>query len=98
MCRWGCFFPAGSTPRSLRGLAAEQIEGPLKCFTIGFEEQSYDERESAAATAAHVRQFARCGFEHHVKTVNPCDFESLEFLVKQFGSRSRTLPCSRLIF
>ena len=81
----GVFLSGGLDSAIIAGLAAEQIEGPLKCFTIGFEEQSYDERESAAATAAHVRQFARCGFEHHVKTVNPCDFESLEFLVKQFG-------------
>ena len=81
----GVFLSGGLDSAIVAGLAAEQIEGPLKCFTIGFEEQSYDERESAAATAAHVRQFARCGFEHHVKTVNPSDFESLEFLVKQFG-------------
>ena len=81
----GVFLTGRLDSAIVAGLAAEQIEGPLKCFTIGFEEQSYDERESAAATAAHVRQFARCGFEHHVKTVNPCDFESLEFLVKQFG-------------
>ena len=81
----GVFLSGGLDSAIIAGLAAEQIEGPLKCFTIGFEEQSYDERESAAATATHVRQFARCGFEHHVKTVNPCDFESLEFLVKQFG-------------
>lgn len=81
----GVFLSGGLDSAIIAGLAAEQIEGPLKCFTIGFEEQSYDERESAAATAAHIRQFARYGFEHRVKTVNPCDFESLEFLVKQFG-------------
>ncbi len=81
----GVFLSGGLDSAIVAGLAAEQMEGPLKCFTIGFEEQSYDERESAAATTAHIRQFARHGFEHHVKMVNPCDFESLEFLVKQYG-------------
>ena len=81
----GVFLSGGLDSAIIAGLAAEQMESPLKCYTIGFEDQSYDEREAAAATAAHIGKFARYGFEHRVKVVNPCDFESLSFLVKQFG-------------
>ena len=81
----GVFLSGGLDSAIIAGLAAEQMECPLKCFTIGFEDQSYDERERAAATAAHIGKFARYGFDHRVKVVNPCDFESLSFLVKQFG-------------
>ncbi len=81
----GVFLSGGLDSAIIAGLAAEQMECPLKCYTIGFEDQSYDERERACATAAHIGKFARYGFEHRVKVVNPCDFESLSFLVKQFG-------------
>ncbi len=81
----GVFLSGGLDSTVIAGLAAEQSGAPLQCFSIGFEDPSYDERNFAAENAAHLRKFAKHGLEHHVKVVNPCDFESLELLAGEFG-------------
>lgn len=81
----GVFLSGGMDSTIIAGLAAEAVEGPLKCYSIGFSEKDYDERAFAEENAALVRTFARHGFEHHVRVVEPCDAALLEMLVSEFG-------------
>ena len=81
----GVFLSGGMDSTIIAGLAAEAVDGPLKCYSIGFNEKDYDERAFAEENAARVRTFARHGFEHHIRVVEPCDAALLEMLVSEFG-------------
>jgi len=81
----GVFLSGGMDSTIIAGLAAEAVDGPLKCYSIGFNEKDYDERAYAEENAARVRTFARHGFEHHIRVVEPCDAGLLEMLVSEFG-------------
>ncbi len=52
---------------------------PIKTFTIGFDEQKYDERSFALVAAGALDT------EHRQKVVNPADFNILEKLVSHYG-------------
>jgi asparagine synthase (glutamine-hydrolysing) len=52
---------------------------PVKTFTIGFEEEKYDERNFAVTAAGALDT------EHYHKVVNPADFAVLEKLVSHYG-------------
>ncbi len=81
----GIFLSGGMDSTIIAGVAAEAVDGPLKCYSIGFREKDYDERAYAEENAARVRTFARHGFEHHIRVVEPCDAGLLEMLVSEFG-------------
>ncbi|HEY9774540.1 MAG TPA: asparagine synthase (glutamine-hydrolyzing) [Planktothrix sp.] len=50
-----CFHLSGGLDSSaVVGLAAEHASGPLDCFSVSFEEESYDEFEIASEMARHV--------------------------------------------
>jgi asparagine synthase (glutamine-hydrolysing) len=64
----GLFLSSGLDSGSiLDAMSASEGLGPVQSFTIGFREQSYDERPGARALAEHF------GAEHHENTL---DFES----------------------
>ncbi len=81
----GAFLSGGLDSSVIAGLMCEVSKGPVKTFTIGFDDPSYDEREAAAAAAAHFRNVSKVPFESSVRVVEPQDFPSLELLVKHFG-------------
>lgn len=81
----GVFLSGGMDSAIIAGLVSEISDSPVKCFSIGFDDKAYDERESAAASAELIRTYAKAGFEHHVKVVEPCDFGALELLAGHFG-------------
>ncbi|MBX3736354.1 MAG: asparagine synthase (glutamine-hydrolyzing) [Candidatus Didemnitutus sp.] len=60
----GVFLSGGLDSSAITNAAAASVpRGRLETFTIGFEDGSYDERESAAAVAAHL------GTEHHERVL-----------------------------
>ena len=81
----GVFLSGGIDSTIIAGLAAEISDGPLRCYSIGFKEKAYDEREFANQNAEWIRQFAKNGLEHHVKQVDPCDAGILQKLITEYG-------------
>lgn len=75
----GAFLSGGIDSTIIVGLMSKISRQPVKSFTIGFEEQKYDERRYANIAALN---FAT---EHHEKIVNPADFSVLEKLVRHYG-------------
>ena len=57
--------PAASTPRSLAALAAQETAEPLRTFSIGFEERSFDELAGARRVAE------RYGTKHRELVLRP---------------------------
>ena len=71
-------FLSGGVDSSVIAAAARQ-QGPLKTFSIGFDDPRYDESEHAAAVARHL------GTEHHVFHVRPDAAADLPKLARAFG-------------
>ena len=61
----GVFLSGGIDSSAIAALASRQASEPLKTFSIGFADRSFDESEHARAVAAHL------GTEHHVSTFTP---------------------------
>jgi asparagine synthase (glutamine-hydrolysing) len=61
----GVFLSGGIDSSLIAALAARNLNQPLKTFSIGFADQSFDESEHAAAVAAHL------GTDHHVEIFDP---------------------------
>ena len=71
----GAFLSGGIDSSSIVALMAKLGTGPVKTFSIGFEESAYDETTYARAVA---RQF---GTEHHEFIVRPEGQEILDLMV-----------------
>jgi asparagine synthase (glutamine-hydrolysing) len=71
----GAFLSGGIDSSSIVALMAALGRGPVKTFSIGFEERAYDETTYARAIA---RQF---GTEHHEFIVRPAGQEILDRMV-----------------
>jgi asparagine synthase (glutamine-hydrolysing) len=61
----GIFLSGGVDSSSIAALAARQRTEPIKTFSIGFADKSFDESEFAKEVAGHI------GTEHHVATFDP---------------------------
>lgn len=81
----GVFLSGGVDSAIVTALAARHSNGPLECFSIGFEDPRYDESADCKATAAHLEKLAPHGLHHHIKTVQPQDFDLLPKLAAEFG-------------
>ncbi|MCW2992481.1 MAG: hypothetical protein JWM73_3075, partial [Solirubrobacterales bacterium] len=83
----GAFLSGGIDSSAVVGLMAEQVEGPVRTFTIGFEdEEGFDERPYAEEIAR------RFGTEHTTFVVEPHAVDLVERLVdhhdQPFGDSS----------
>jgi len=61
----GAFLSGGVDSSVVVGLMSESFSGPVKTYTIGFEEDDFDERSYARQVARHF------GTEHHEFVVRP---------------------------
>ncbi len=75
----GAFLSGGIDSSAVTALMAEASAGPVQTFSIGFEEESFDERP-------YARQVARrYGTDHHEFTVRPDAAAVLPELVWAYG-------------
>ncbi len=81
----GVFLSGGLDSAIVTALAARHSTAPLECFSIGFDDPFYDESADCKATAAHLAKIAPHGLHHHIKTVQPQDFDLLPKLAAEFG-------------
>ena len=81
----GVFLSGGLDSAIVATLAAKHSTAPLECFSIGFDDPRYDESADCKATAAHLAKIAPHGLHHHIKTVQPEDFDLLPKLAAEFG-------------
>ncbi len=82
---YGAFLSGGLDSTIITALMSQLCPHSVKTFTIGFEEKLYDERQYARQAAEAVNRSAPYPIEHHIKTVNPDDFELLQTLVRHYG-------------
>ena len=67
----GVFLSGGIDSGALAALAAEQVREPLRTFSVGFEEPSFDELAPARAVAMQI------GADHHEIVLTAADAEAL---------------------
>src|SRR6059058_3696802 len=75
----GAFLSGGIDSSAVVALMSEESSGPVKTFSIGFEEQDFSELHHARRVAEHV------GAEHHEFIVLPDAMEVLPMLVEHYG-------------
>ncbi len=74
----GSLLSAGLDSTTISAIMASRLNSPLKTFTIGFPQKSYDESTEARFVANEI------GTEHFEKTVSPSMIESIEDLLAFF--------------
>jgi len=75
----GAFLSGGIDSSAVVALMSEASTGPVKTFSIGFEEQDFSELHHARRIAEHV------GADHHEFIVRPDAMEVLPLLVEHYG-------------
>ncbi|HYE14822.1 MAG TPA: asparagine synthase-related protein, partial [Pyrinomonadaceae bacterium] len=75
----GAFLSGGVDSSAVVALMAEESSGPVKTFSIGFDEQDFSELHHARRVAEFV------GAEHHEFVVRPDAMEVLPKLVEHYG-------------
>lgn len=75
----GAFLSGGIDSSAVVALMSEESSGPVKTFSIGFEEQDFSELHHARRVAEHV------GADHHEFIVRPDALEVLPTLVEHYG-------------
>ncbi|MEW6260542.1 MAG: asparagine synthase (glutamine-hydrolyzing) [Thermodesulfobacteriota bacterium] len=75
----GAFLSGGIDSAAIVALMAEQSSSPVKTFSIGFEEQSYNELPYARLVAK------RYGTEHHEFIVKPNAAEIIPLLIRHYN-------------
>jgi len=63
----GCFLSGGTDSSTLAGVLGEVTEQPARTYSIGFDQQGFDEMEYARLAARHF------GTDHHEYYVTPQD-------------------------
>ena len=95
----GVFLSGGVDSSIITAITAEKLGGlPCKAFSIGFKDKKYDERSGAQEFATFL-QSRNLNLEHHIKVVEPGDFQLLKKLVSHFGepyADASMLPTSLL--
>ena len=93
----GAFLSGGIDSSTIVGMMARRDQGPVKAFSIGFQEQSFNELEYAEIAAK------KFGAEHYTYLVGPEDcFDALPRMVASFDEpfgNSSAIPtyfCARL--
>jgi asparagine synthase (glutamine-hydrolysing) len=93
----GAFLSGGTDSSTVVGMMERRAKGPVKAFSIGFQEQPFNELEYAELAARRFRA------EHHTYLVGPRDcFDALPHIVRcfdePFGNSSAvpTYFCARL--
>ena len=82
---YGAFLSGGLDSTIITALMGQLCNHPVKTFTIGFDEQLYDERNYAIQASQAISKSALHPLDHHIKTVNPDDFDLLKKLVHHYG-------------
>jgi len=92
----GCFLSGGLDSSTVSGLANEMTAEPMRVYTIGFDQQGYDETSFARAAATHF------GLEHIEYYVTPADvaaaFDALSTAYDEPFGNSSAIPalfCAR---
>ena len=92
----GCFLSGGLDSSTVSGLANEMTPDPMRVYTIGFDQQGYDETSFARAAATHF------GLEHIEYYVTPRDvaaaFDALSTAYDEPFGNSSAIPalfCAR---
>lgn len=75
----GAFLSGGVDSSTVVALMAQESSGPVKTFSIGFEEQDFSELKYAKRVAEHV------GAEYNEFVVRPNALEILPTLVEHYG-------------
>jgi asparagine synthase (glutamine-hydrolysing) len=75
----GAFLSGGIDSSAVVALMSEVSSGPIKTFSIGFEEQDFSELHHARRIAEYV------GADHHEFIVRPNALEVLPLLVEHYG-------------
>ncbi len=81
----GVFLSGGLDSAIVAAQAAELAEQELHCFSIAFEDPAYDESQYAKDSAQFIRTLTGKQIHHHIKTVQPCDFDLLKNIAAEFG-------------
>lgn len=81
----GAFLSGGLDSTIVVGLMGKMCPEAVRAFSIGFEENAYDERKYAHLAAVELSEKCNVPIEHHEKIVSPADFSIIEDLVKRFG-------------
>lgn len=81
----GVFLSGGLDSAIIAALAAELAEQELHCFSIAFDDPAYDESNYAKDSADFIRKLTGKNIQHHIKTVQPCDFDLLKNIAAEFG-------------
>jgi asparagine synthase (glutamine-hydrolysing) len=75
----GAFLSGGIDSSAVVALMSEVSSGPVKTFSIGFDEQDFSELHHARRVAEHI------GADHHEFIVRPDALEVLPTLVEHYG-------------
>ena len=93
----GAYLSGGTDSSTVLGMMTRAADGPVKSFSIGFQEERFNELEYARLAAN------KFGSEHHTYLVEPQDcFEALPRMVRYFDEpfgNSSAIPtyfCARL--